>query len=37
MVNDSITIAMMKNEGIENLATNDLDFKKINEIKVFTP
>ena len=37
MVNDSIIIASMKQEGVKLLATNDKAFKKVDEIHVCTP
>jgi predicted nucleic acid-binding protein len=37
MVNDSVIIASMKQEGIKLLATNDKAFEKVDEIDVCTP
>lgn len=37
MVNDSIVIASMKEDGIKLLATNDKAFEKVDEIQVCTP
>ena len=37
MVNDSVIIASMKQEGVKLLATNDKAFEKVDEIVVCTP
>ena len=37
MVNDSVIIASMKQEGVKLLATNDKTFEKVDEIDVCTP
>ena len=37
MVNDSVIIASMKNEGVKLLATNDKAFEKVDEIDVYSP
>jgi len=37
MVNDSVIIASMKQEGVQLLATNDKAFEKVDEIDVCTP
>ena len=37
MVNDSVIIASMKQEGVKLLATNDKAFEKVDEIHVCTP
>ena len=37
MVNDSVIIASMKQEGVKLLATNDKAFEKVDEIDVCTP
>jgi len=37
MVNDSVIIASMKEEGVKLLATSDKAFKKIEEINVCSP
>lgn len=37
MVNDSLIVASMQEEGIKALATNDDGFKKIKEISVYKP
>ncbi|EFK06022.1 PIN domain protein [delta proteobacterium NaphS2] len=37
MVNDSVIIAVMKNHGVELLATNDKAFENVKEIDVYAP
>lgn len=37
MVNDSVIVASMKQEGVKLLATNDRAFKSVDEIQVCTP
>ena len=37
MVNDSIIIASMQEEGLNLLATNDTGFEKVDEIRVYSP
>ncbi|RLC26438.1 MAG: hypothetical protein DRH37_11665 [Deltaproteobacteria bacterium] len=37
MVNDSVIIASMKQEGVRLLATNDKAFEKLEEIRVCSP
>ena len=37
MVNDSVIIASMRQEGIKALVTNDNRFEKLDEIHVYTP
>jgi predicted nucleic acid-binding protein len=37
MTNDAITVAVMRREGIANLATNDDDFDGVSGVAVFKP
>ena len=37
MVNDSIIVASMQEEGLNLLATNDTGFEKVDEIRVYSP
>jgi len=37
MVNDSVTVAIMKREGIDSLASNDKEFEKIEGISIYKP
>ena len=37
MVNDSIIVASMQEEGLNLLATNDTGFQKVDEIRVYSP
>ncbi len=37
MVNDSVTVAIMKKEGIVSLASNDKEFEKIEGILLYKP
>ena len=37
LVNDSVIIAVMKNQGVELLATYDKAFENVNEIEVYSP
>lgn len=37
MVNDSLIVASMQEDGIKNLATNDAGFEKVDEILVHSP
>lgn len=37
MVNDSVIVASMQEEGVKLLATNDKAFEKVDEINVCSP
>ncbi len=37
LTNDSLIVALMQKQNIKFLATNDLDFEKVKEIKVWKP
>ena len=37
MTNDSLVLAVMKRHKVTDLATNDRDFGRVSEIKVWTP
>lgn len=37
LVNDSITVAIMIENAVCNLATSDLDFQRVRELRVFAP
>jgi len=37
MVNDSLIVAIMQEEGIQKLASNDDEFSRISEVKLFRP
>ncbi len=37
MVNDSVIVSSMKQEGVKLLATNDKAFEKVGEIQMCTP
>jgi predicted nucleic acid-binding protein len=37
MVNDSVIVASMQEEGLKLLATNDTGFEKVDEILVYSP
>ena len=37
LISDATHLAVMKSEGISNIATNDSDFQRLNEIDVYKP
>ena len=37
LINDSLIITMMKESGVNNLATNDAAFRRVDGIRVFGP
>jgi predicted nucleic acid-binding protein len=37
MTNDSLVLAVMKRHKVIHLATNDQDFERVPDIKVWTP
>jgi predicted nucleic acid-binding protein len=36
-ISDATHLAVIKSEGISNIATNDTDFQRLNEIDVYKP
>jgi len=37
LISDATHLAVIKSEGISNIATNDTDFQRLNEIDVYKP
>jgi len=37
LISDATHIAIMKAQGIANIATNDVDFERVNGIVIFKP
>jgi len=37
LISDATHLAVMKSQGISNIATNDTDFQRLNEIDVYKP
>ena len=37
LISDATHLAVIKSEGISNIATNDSDFQRLNEIDVYKP
>ena len=37
LISDATHLAVIKSEGISNIATNDTDFQRLNEINVYKP
>ncbi len=35
--NDAVHLAVMKQEGVSNMASNDRDFKRVDWVKLWTP
>lgn len=37
LISDATHLAVIKSEGISNIATNDTDFQRLNEIDIYKP